>query len=71
MSKRICQNRLVAANSLLCLLSAENRCLKVVIWVLERERSRPGPYQVNTLDFLMVFVRWYCRGVKSKRFFLS
>ena len=29
----------LVANSLLCLLSTENRCLKVVIWVLEIEKS--------------------------------
>ena len=29
----------LAANSLLCLLSFENGCLEVVIWVLEREKS--------------------------------
>ena len=39
---------------LFCLLSTENGCLEMVIWVLEREKSRPEPYQVNT-----VCVRWY------------
>ena len=44
----------LAANSLLCLLSTKNGCIEVIIWLLEREKSRAEPYQVNT-----VVVWWY------------